>query len=146
LSLGQGAWTVPAVPAVTEGIARVRALVERGGGEIAVLAATGQAERDTARLEVWYTAERAEEWEEFLADCGTFDAAIDREVARATFTLAELAEQEQSLERLRRWYRELKARDVFGAPRAAEAEQRLKHCAEHLADYTDQVFTALHQM
>jgi hypothetical protein len=146
LSLGQGAWTVPDVPAVTEGIARVRALVERGEGEIAVLAATGRHEQDTARLETWYTAERVEEWQEFLADCGKFDAEIDREIAQAKFTLAELEEEEQSLERLRRWHRELKARDVFGAPPAAEAEQRLKHCAERLADYTDRVFTALHQM
>jgi hypothetical protein len=35
------------------------------------------------------------------------------------FTLAELEEEEQSLERLRRWYRDIRARDVFGAPDAA---------------------------
>lgn len=60
--------------------------------------------------------------------------------------MAELAEEEQSMERLRRWYRQLKSRDVFGAPSAAEAEQRLKQCADRLADYTEQVFQALHQM
>ncbi|MGH3857242.1 MAG: Chromate resistance protein ChrB, partial [Pseudonocardiaceae bacterium] len=27
-----------------------------------------------------------------------------------------------------------------------EAEQRLKHCTERLADYTERVFAALHQM
>jgi len=50
------------------------------------------------------------------------------------------------LEPLRRWHRELKARDVFGAPAAIEADQQLKHCAERLEDYTERVFTALHQM
>ena len=50
------------------------------------------------------------------------------------------------LERLRRWHRDLTARDVFGAPSAGEADQQLKHCAERLADFTERVFAALHQM
>jgi hypothetical protein len=35
---------------------------------------------------------------------------------------------------------------VFGAPTAGEAGHQLKHCAERLADYTERVFAALHQM
>ena len=60
--------------------------------------------------------------------------------------MAELEEEEHSLERLRRWHRELSARDVFGTPGATEAGQQLKHCTERLADYTERVFAALHQM
>jgi hypothetical protein len=146
LSLGQGTWAVPEVPSVTDGITRVIELAERGEGEVVVLAATGRAETDTARLAAWFTAERQEEWAEFLADCGKFDAEIDKEIDKGKFTLAELEEEEQSLERLRRWHRDLKARDVFGAPAAAQADQQLKHCAERLADYTERVFAALHQM
>ena len=40
---------------------------------------------------------------------------------------------------------DLTARDVFGAPLAADAQLQLKHCEERLAEYTDRVFTALHQ-
>nr|WP_017982776.1 Chromate resistance protein ChrB [Amycolatopsis methanolica] len=83
---------------------------------------------------------------EFVADCGKFEAEIDKEIAHRKFTMAELEEEEQSLERLRRWHRDLKARDVFGAPRAAEAAERLERCTAQLADYTEQVFEALHQM
>ncbi|MBO0850950.1 MAG: chromate resistance protein ChrB, partial [Pseudonocardia sp.] len=73
-------------------------------------------------------------------------AEIDKEIRTRKFTMAELEEEEQSLERLRRWYRDIKARDIFGAATATEAEARLKACAERLADYTERVFTALHQM
>lgn len=52
---------------------------------------------------------------EFLADSGKFDAEIDKEIRTRKFTMAELEEEEQSLKRLRRWNRELKAREVFGA-------------------------------
>ena len=123
--LGQGVWAVPDAPVFANGIARTLALAERGDGDVTVLTAAGRGEPDAARLEALFTAERAEEWAEFIA---------------------ELEEEEHSLERLRRWHRDLTARDVFGAPSAAEADQQLKHCIERLADYTERVFSALHQM
>jgi DNA-binding transcriptional regulator PaaX len=144
--LGQGVWAVPDAPVFADGITRTVELAQRGEGEVTVLTAAGRAEPDAVRLQALFTAERDEEWAEFLADCAKFDAEIDKEIRIAKFTLAELEEEEHSLERLRRWHRELTARDVFGAPTAAEAGQQLKHCTERLADYTDRVFAALHQM
>jgi hypothetical protein len=146
VSLGQGSWAVPDVPAFAEGITRVIELAERGEGQVVVLEATGRSETDAARLVGLFTAERQAEWVEFLADCNKFDAEIDKEIGKGKFTLAELEEEEQSLERLRRWHRDLKARDVFGAPATGEADQQLKHCVERLEDYTERVFAALHQM
>ncbi len=146
LSLGQGAWAVPDAPVFTDGVTRVIELAQRGGGEVVVLAAGGRTEHDAARLEALFTAERTDEWEEFLADCEEFYAEVANEIRIGKFTMAELEEEEHSLERLRRWHRELAARDVFGAPAAPEAHQQLKHCAEVLADYTERVFAALHQM
>jgi sugar phosphate isomerase/epimerase len=144
--LGQGVWAVPDAPVFADGIARIVALAQRGDGEVTVLSATGRAEPDAARLEALFTGDREEEWAEFLADCAKFDAEIDKEIRIAKFTLAELEEEEHSLERLRRWHRALTARDVFGAASATEADQQLKGCTERLADYTERVFTALHQM
>ncbi len=144
--LGQGVWAVPDAPVFADGIARTVALAERGDGEVTLLTAAGRAEPDAARLEALFTAERDEEWAEFLADCAKFDAEIDHEIRIAKFTMAELEEEEHSLERLRRWHRELTGRDVFGAPTAGEAGQQLKHCSERLSDYTARVFAALHQM
>lgn len=146
LSLGQGTWAVPDVPGFAAGVDRVIERAQRGEGEVVVLGAAGRAEHDSARLEQLFTAAREEEWAEFLADCGKFDAEIDKEIRTRKFTLAELEEEEQSLERLRRWHRELTGRDVFGAPSAAEAGRRLEHCTERLAEYTERVFEALHQM
>ena len=91
------------------------------------------------------TFRAAEDWTEFLADCGKFEAEIAKEIRIAKFTLAELEEEEQSLERLRRWHRDLSARDVFGAPEAAEAAARLTDCVAACEDYAERVFAALHQ-
>ena len=140
--LGQGCWAVPDVTAFADGITRALELAGRGDGEVIVLRATGRGETDKAQLTGLFTEARQAEWAEFTADCGKFDT----EIAKGKFTLAELEEEEQSLERLRRWHRELATRDVFGAPNAAEAGQQLKHCTERLADYTERVFQAVHQM
>lgn len=137
---------VPDAPVFADGIARTLELASRGEGEVTVLTAAGQSDRDAARLETMFTDQRTEEWSEFISDCGKFDAEIDHEIRIGKFTMAELEEEEQSLERLRRWHRALAARDVFGAPKAVEAAQQLKHCAERLDDFTDRVFAALHQM
>lgn len=146
LPLGQGTWALPDVPGFASGVTRVIELAQRGDGEVVVLDAAGHTEQDGDRLAALFTAERTEEWTEFLADCGKFDAEIDKEIRVRKFTMAELEEEEQSLERLRRWHRDLKARDVFGAPEAAAADQGLKHCTERLAEYTERVFDALHQL
>jgi hypothetical protein len=140
--LGQGAWVVPDLPVFAGGIARLIELAERGGGEVVVLEATGRGEADAARLAQMFTAERQDEWAEFLGDCAKFD----KEINKGKFTMAELEEVEHSLERLRRWHHDLKARDMFGAPTAADADIQLEHCIERLDDYTQRVFAALHQM
>jgi hypothetical protein len=145
LSVGQGVWAVPQVGVFTQALDRAVALVDRGEGEGIVLEATGRTEGDAAHLEGLFTEAREAEWAEFLADCTKYEAELDQEIAKRKFTLAELEEEEQSLERLRRWHRDLRSRDLFGAPSAAAADQRLKHCAERLEDYTDRVFHHLHQ-
>jgi hypothetical protein len=143
VSLGQSAWLAPSAPAFADGIARAVQLVQGAGGEAIVLDAAGRQPADAERLAAVYTAAREAEWVEFLSECGKFLAEIDSEIATAKLTLAELDEEEQSLERLRRWHRELWLRDLLGAPSAARADRRLKECEAKLEDYTQRVFHAV---
>jgi len=110
-----------------------------------VVPAVADDEASAAQLEALFTAQREAEWGEFVADCGTFEAELAREVAKGKLTLAELDEEEQSLERLRRWYRTIRARDLFGAPSAPVADRRLKECTKALEDFADQVYQAREQ-
>src|SRR5829696_5753394 len=143
VSLGQSAWLAPTAPAFADGIARAVTIVQAAGGEAIVLNASSRQPADAERLAAVYTAAREAEWSEFLAECGKYLAEIDKEIAKGKLTLAELDEEEQSLERLRRWYRELRLRDVLGAPSAAAADRRLKECEAKLEDYTQRVFQAV---
>jgi hypothetical protein len=102
-------------------------------------------EATEAQLEALFCAEREAEWVEFLAECDKAQAELAHEVAIAKFTLAELDEEEQNHERLRRWFRDVRAKDLFGAPSGPLAERRLKECAEALDDYAERVYQARQQ-
>jgi hypothetical protein len=140
VAIGQSVWALPDHPAATSGLGRIAELVDRGDGELTVLEATGR-----ERLERLYVEARAAEWTEFRAECARYLAEIDKEVGKGKLIVAELEEEEQSMERLRRWHRELRTRDVLATPAAHAADQDLKACAAKLEDYTTQVFQALNE-
>jgi hypothetical protein len=135
VSLQQATWALPTTASAV--LERVTQLVERADGDLFAFDAEP---RDAGRLEALYTQTREEEWLEFIRECDKYEAELDHEEAIGKFTPAELDEEEQSLERLRRWFRELRTRDVFGAPSAPEAEQRLKSSAERFERYADRVY------
>jgi hypothetical protein len=140
LSLQQATWAVPARGDFIDALSRAVSLVERSGGEALVFEAEPRGTEVKSRLEQMFTAEREEEWQEFLAECSKFDDEIEREIATQKFTAAELGEEEQNLERLRRWFRELRGRDVFVATSQKAAEERLGGCVEHLDRFAERVY------
>jgi hypothetical protein len=143
--LGQAAWAVPDLPAIHPLLDRLAELVLRAEGSLLVLAATGYSGSDAARLEQLYADAREAEWREFVADCAKYLAELDKEVRIGEFTLAELEEEEQSLERLRRWYRELRGRDLLAVPATRDAGVELKLCEERFDGYAGQVYATLGQ-
>ena len=142
VQLGPGSWALPALPAFAEAVERVLELVRRGEGEVISLRAQGNDGASAAALESTYTAARQAEWTEFVSECAKYLAELGKEIAIEKFTLAELDEEEQNYERLRRWFRELRARDLYGAPSAERAERRLKDCGESLEDFAERVYQA----
>ena len=106
---------------------------------------TSGAEDHTADpLRTAFRAQRLDEWVEFSRDCKGFEEEIAKEIRNGKFTLAELEEEEQSLERLRRWFRDLKSRDVLELDEAGAADELLRHCTVVFDGYAERVYAALH--
>ena len=141
VQLQQGTWAVPGGEGFDAGFTHVLESITAAGGHPVVLAVADD-QASTSRLEALFTEQREAEWAEFLADCGKYETELASEVAKDKLTLAELDEEEQSLERLRRWYRTIRARDLFGVPGATAAERRLKECTEALEQFAEQVYQA----
>jgi hypothetical protein len=145
VAIGQSVWALPDHQAATSGLGRIAELVARGDGELTVLEAAGRDQASRDRLERLYAQARADEWTEFRAECARYLAELDKEIGKGKLTVAELEEEEQSMERLRRWHRELRTRDVLATPTAHAADRDLKACAAKLEDYTTRVFEALNE-
>jgi hypothetical protein len=140
LSLQQATWAVPARGDFVSAVSRAGAIVERAGGEALVFHAKPTGEDTEMSLQRLFTQEREDEWREFLSECDKFEREIDKEIATRKFTAAELDEEEQNLDRLKRWFRELRGRDVFVAPSQPQAELRLKECSDRLEDFAEGVY------
>jgi len=141
VALQQGTWAVPDGEPFDTGFAQVVDSIKSAGGQPVVLTVADE-EANATQLEGLFTEQREAEWTEFLADCGKYERELADEVAKGKLTLAELDEEEQSLDRLRRWYRAIKTRDLYGAPSAAAADRRLKDCTEALEEFAEQVYQA----
>jgi hypothetical protein len=138
-----GTWGLPAGPAFQPALDRAAELCRNGGGRFAVIDASPRDAEATALIYDAYRAARVDEWAEFEADCGKFEDEIAREIAKKKFTFGELEEEEQSMERLHRWFRDLMKRDVLQLPEASSAEARLNGCQELLEGYAEQVYQVM---
>lgn len=139
--LQNGTWAIPAGTDFDTAVERVVALIDRAEGK-ALLLDVSPSEASDGSLGELHVAEREDEWGEFVSDCAKFETEIASEIAKQKFTLAELDEEEQNLDRLRRWYGEIRSRDIFGAPSAGLGERRLAECATVLEDFADRVYEA----
>ncbi len=140
--VSQGTWALPSTDAHRAALNRARVLAAEGGGTVAAFDIEPRDETARALVVDAFRVAREDEWREFMADCGTFAAEIDGEIAKGKYTFAELEEEEQSVDRLRRWYRDLKRRDTLALPDADEAAARLRECEHALEAYAERVYAA----
>lgn len=140
--ISSGMWAVPRLPQFDAGIATARTLAERGGGTLGSFFVTRESGSDIDALREAFLEARRDEWKELLAECSAYEVEVRKEIAVEKFTFAELEEEEQSLERLRRWYSELESRSVIALPEQAVAAQELEICQKLLDGYADLVYRA----
>lgn len=141
VSLQTATWAMPSGDQFDEGLDKAVTMVRRSGGTVLV-ADVDPASPAVAELESLYNAERDAEWSEFASECDKALAELAGEVAKEKFTLAELDEEEHNVDRLRRWYRELRAKDLYGAPGSVSAEIKLKEAVDALEDFAERVYEA----
>lgn len=145
IALGHGTWALPDVPALVTPLSRVRALVKQSkGGRLLELGTSGRTADSETHLRRLFIEARDAEWTEFVADCAKFDAELARETRTQKFTLAELDEEEQSLDRLRTWFRDIRRRSVFTGTLERRAAVRLQEVSSAFERYAEQVYETVH--
>ena len=143
VQLGQGSWALPDAPPFDGFVDKIVVLVGQHEGEVLALTASAADEMTGRRIRGLYDEARRAEWVEFVSECGKCVTELEKEIRTEKFTLAELDEEEQNVDRLRRWHRELRSRDVFDSVDANEMTHRFDECTAALERFTALVYNAV---
>ncbi len=143
VQLGQGSWALPDAPPFDGFADKIVTLVGQHEGDVLALSASAIDAITRERIRSLYDDARRAEWTEFVSECGKCLAELDKEIRIEKFTLAELDEEEQNVDRLRRWHRELRSRDVFDSVDEAEIQIELDACTTALERFTELVYNAV---
>lgn len=140
VSLGPTVWALPDSSTSRGALERVCANALRAQGSAISLSAAGLNPSDVTSLERAFVATRAAEWDELISECGKFLAEIAHEHAISKYTLAELDEEEHSLDQLRRWASDITDRDPEGIAVSQAGADALARCEAALAEYAEHVY------
>lgn len=133
------------LPRTDDHVRRLKMLendVAEMGGDCVILETVALDRVQEGKVVERFKADRDEQYGEFMGRCADFEAEIAKEVAKKKFTYAELEEEDTDLKKLQGWYEKIRKLDFYGAARAEEALQRLRHCEALLDAYAKQVFEA----
>jgi len=139
LSIKQSACALPDTEVHHAGLSALAKSIQAVGGESYLFSAEALDESTKSVLESAYGDAVQEEYVEFLSECAKFIAEIKKEIKIKKFTHAELAEEEQSLARLQRWFDDLSSKDLFHSLSAPAAERAIKECDTALEKFATRV-------
>jgi vacuolar-type H+-ATPase subunit I/STV1 len=139
-SLQNGVWLLPRNDENALFMERLLAFVKENGasGQIFLVQGLNQVVQEDilARFE----ADREQEYDEFLEQCDEFIAEIEKETSNQKFTFAELEENEQNLQRLRKWITKIQKRDFINGEKAGDAIKVFRNCRQALKNFTRKVY------
>ncbi|HET7036925.1 MAG TPA: Chromate resistance protein ChrB [Thermomicrobiaceae bacterium] len=96
---------------------------------------------DEARVLAAFRELRDKEYAEIVEECATkFVKEIEFEHFRQNYSYAESEEIAQDLEKIRRWFARVVARDWFGGARRGEVEAWIDHCQALLDGFEHAVY------
>lgn len=133
------------LPKANERVRQLKVLenqIAEMGGESVLLETVALDPAQQDKVVARFTADRNDQYREFLGRCDGFEAEIAKEIAKRKFTYAELEEEEADLKKLQRWLARIRKLDFCGASLEAESAARLVACEALLDDYARRVFDA----
>jgi Protein ChrB, N-terminal len=139
-SLQNGVWILPRSPENTVFMERLLAFVRQNGASGQIFLVQGLNQAIDEDIVARFAAERDQEYDEFLEQCEEFLAEIKKETGHGKFTFAELEENEQNFQRLRKWMAKIQKRDLFKTKKSQDALTAFQGCQRALQIYTRQVY------
>ncbi len=139
--LQQCVCVIPDLPDPRARIERTADRIDALGGEHWLIPVPSLSDRDEARLLAQFRDQRNKEYAEIVEECETkFVKEIEFEHFRQNYTFEEAEEIGQDLEKIRRWFDRVRARDWFAASGRPDVEAWIDRCAGLLAGFEEVVY------
>jgi hypothetical protein len=141
VNLQGGIWVLPRNDENRLFLERLLGYIKQNEASGQIFMARGLNQEIHADILSRFETNRDQEYKEFLEQCEKFLAELEKESDLQKFSFAELDENEQNLQRLRKWFAKIQKRDFFKAKKSQEAATVYQNCRKHLQTYTHQVLT-----
>lgn len=137
----QSVWVVPySLERVTE----MKRLIDEIGkfkGESLLVEGKAVIKSQADRIHAALVESRNEEYGELIEKCEDFFKEIAAEIERKNFIFAEVEENEEELEKLKKWLKKVEKRDVIETPMRKLAIEKIRTCEKMFEDFAKKVFT-----
>ncbi len=137
--LQQAAALLPDKPELRAEVENLAERIREYEGEVTLLQARSTSPGWEQEVIGRFNEQRDEEYVELIEGAQRLNSELDRESQKGKFTFAELEENEEGLESLRRRLEQVTARDFFGALERHAAEEALAQATARLQDFARQV-------
>jgi hypothetical protein len=141
LYLQQCVCILPDRPELRTELERIVEKIETMHGEHTLFEIPRLREADERRIVESFRTLRNNEYQEIVEECETkFVKEVEFEHFRQNYSFEEAEEIGQDLEKIRRWFDRIVARDWFGATGRRVVEVWIERCAELLSEFEHEVY------
>ncbi len=135
-----GVCLLPKTDEHVRGLKMLENEISEMGGEAVILETSGLDPGQEEKVLARFTADRNDQYEEFIDKCGDFEREIAKEILANHFTYAELEENDVDYKKLQGWLDRIHKLDFCKASLRDQADRRLEACEAVLDDYAQRVF------
>ena len=140
ISLQNGVWVLPKNEDNTLLLEILLGFARQNGGSGQIFTIQGLNQAIDDDILERFRADRVQEYDEYLEQCEAFVSELEKETKKQKFTFAELEENEQNLQRLRKWIGKIQKRDFLVTDKSREAIDALQDCRQTLQAYARKVY------
>jgi hypothetical protein len=140
VSLGAGLYALPNTAEFVEGVKKLGERIAEGGGSSVKFSASPLTHGDEESLSELFRAARTDEFSQAGKSARRLIEHIQREREGEDYRFAEVESLEEELEKVRRQFERVVARDHFGTPAKEEALAALMEAEKGLRDYMDAAY------
>jgi hypothetical protein len=133
-------WVVPHSKERVQELLKLIQDIESFKGEGFILEGKALSPADEEAIKAAVLSANNEEYQEVLHKCEDFLKEIAMEIERKNFIFAEVEENEEEFEKLKKWLKKVEKRTILETPLRKEVIETIKRCEQALDEFSQLVY------